>query len=465
MLFSSAVLGEALDDAVAEDVFLSTVAGALAAYEIDVAHNLNARNIARGRIQQPRLGRFPDLPLNTLPSSEEINLWEADYSGGAIGGIAILTDSSATELGAEQFLDRWLHASDEARLFVTFYKEDISPAEKIASVAGAYGFTTLQFSGGDNLAVAGNLYATAAQRLAIDSRAARRYRTGVTELSFLGERVRRNSNSLFSDAGVPDDNSLARSEPSVFLKETLGDEFTQSTIREIVVPGGVALGETATLPVSIVTMSYSNGAIHLQSAEGERFALPQIEKSTLKAVFDFVQRSEAIRSDSIVDIDADGRVRISSAFRDTDPGFDIMHADTLPFKYVPNLAVTKSVIIDIGVDWFTGENKTLAFETGFEVRFLSADNMRIAQTRVALAYAYNSASESVTYHDAWGRDVPRLRNNLDYAGLGNEMAVVAHHAGWVALLRKLHEEQVPFLEGRYEFMKLDKTGRNTPSRY
>ena len=407
MLFSSAGLSEALDDAVAEDVFLRTVAGALAVYDIDVVHNLNARNIARGRIQQPRLGRFPDLPLNTLPSSEEINLWEADYSGGEIGGVAILTDPSASLLDAEQFLERWLHASSAARLFVTFYKEDLAAAEKIASVASAYGFKALQLVGGDRLAVAGNLYATAAQRLAIDSREARRYRTEVTELSFLGERVRRNSNSLFSEAGIPDDNSLARSEPAVFLKETLGGEFTQSTIREIVVPGGVALGETAILPISVVLMSYGSGAIHLQSAEGEHFALPEIERSTLKARFDFVQRSEAIHSDSIVDIDADGRVKISSAFRDTDPGFDIMHADTLPFKYVPNLAVTKSVIIDIGVDWFTGENGTLAFETEFEVRFLSADNMRIAQTRVALEYAYDSASGSVTYNDAWGREVRR----------------------------------------------------------
>ena len=45
------------------------------------------------------------------------------------------------------------------------------------------------------------------------------------------------------------------------------------------------------------------------------------------------------------------------------------------------------------------------------------------------------------------------------------MGRVAHYAGWVGLFRKIKEDQVPFLTGRYEFMKLDKTGQETPSRY
>jgi len=212
-------------------------------------------------------------------------------------------------------------------------------------------------------------------------------------------------------------------------------------------------------------MVYGDGVITLIGTTGERFALPQIDSATLRALFDFVERSEAIRSDAIVDIDAEGRVKISSALRDTDPGFDIVHADTLPFEYVPNLSVTKSVVIDTSVDWFRGQNETLAFQTGFEVRFLSADNMRIAQTRVALQYQYDSQSGEISYLDSWGRDTGRLRDNLDYVGLGEGMQTIASYAGWIGLLRKMHEEQVPFLQGRYEFLKLDKSGRDTPARY
>jgi hypothetical protein len=42
---------------------------------------------------------------------------------------------------------------------------------------------------------------------------------------------------------------------------------------------------------------------------------------------------------------------------------------------------------------------------------------------------------------------------------------VAAYAGWVGLFRHLHEEKVSFLLGRYEFMKIDKSGLKTPSRY
>ncbi|HAJ75819.1 MAG TPA: hypothetical protein DCM64_05140 [Gammaproteobacteria bacterium] len=461
----STLVAETLDEAVAQDSFLLTLADALHVYDIDVAHNLNARDVARGRIQRPRLGRFPDLPVNSLPLSQELAVWEGEYEEGEIGAIAILGNGPETDSNAVSFLHDWLRASGLDRLFVSFHSSDLDAADKIASVAGAYGFRILTLHGGESPAMAGNLYATAAQRLAIDSRAARRYRSEVTEFSYLGERVRRNSNSLFRDGGDRGNSRLARSEPSVFLKETLGGEFTQSTIREIIVPGGVALGETATLTYTIASMVYGDGVITLIGTADEQFVLPQIDTATLRALFDFVERSEAIRSDAIVDIDADGRVKISSALRDTDPGFDIVHADTLPFEYVPNLSVTKSVIIDTGVDWYAGRTETLAFQTDFEVRFLSADNMRIAQTRVALEYQYDSQSGEVSYLDSWGRDRLRLRDNLDYAGLGEGMRTIASYAGWIGLLRKMREEQVPFLQGRYEFLKLDKSGRDTPARY
>jgi hypothetical protein len=464
-MLGSTVVAEALDEAVAQDSFLLTLADALHVYDIDVVHNLNARDVARGRIQRPRLGRFPDLPVNSLPLSQELAVWEGEYEEGEIGAIAILGSGSEAESNAASFLHDWLRAPEEDRLFVSFYRSDLQAADRIASVAAAYGYGILTLHGGERPAMAGNLYATAAQRLAIDSKEARRYRSEVTEFSFLGERVRRNSNSLFRDGEDRGNRRLVRSEPSVFLKETLGGEFTQSTIREIIVPGGVALGETASLPHVIASMVYGDGVITLIGTADERFVLPQINSATLRVLFDFVERSEAIRSDAIVDIDADGRVKISSALRDTDPGFDIVHADTLPFEYVPNLSVTKSVVIDTSVDWFGDQTETLAFQTGFEVRFLSADNMRIAQTRVALEYQYDSQSGEINYLDSWGRDTVRLRDNLDYAGLGESMQTIASYAGWIGLLRKMYEEQVPFLQGRYEFLKLDKSGRDTPARY
>ena len=459
------VAADSLDEDVQQDSFLFTLADALGAYDIDVTSNLNSREVVRQRIQNTRLGRFPDLPFNNLASSEEIANWETAYRGSDLGGVAILVNGSA-EMSSASFIDRWLQSPGEARLFVTFYADDLAAAEKLAYVATNYGHATDLVFDVDSVNAAAELYATAAQRLAIDSRVARRYRTEVTELDYLGKRVRRKSNSLFVDDGNAGDGSLARREPSVFLKETLGDEFNQSTIEEIIVPGGVALGEVASLDFVPKELVFHSGELILVDKEGVNWTLPEIELADAKALFDFAARSEVINSDAIVDIDADSRVRISSVLRDTDVGFAIMHADTQPFEFVPNLRVTKSVIIDIGVDWRqVASEEPLQFAVDYEVRFLSADNMRIAQTRVALEYEYNSEIETSYYSDSWGRFAGRLDENLDYAGLGESVEKVAIYAGWVGLFRRLHEDKVNFLRGRYEFMKIDKSGPKTPLRY
>jgi len=466
-LSSVELVAEVLDERVEQELLLNRIALALDIHQIDVSSNLNNRDVVRRRIERPRLGRFPDLPGNSLANTEEIANWEAEYLAAQIGGMAIIaTDTSAAIMETEEFLSEWLKTEEDYRYFISYLQQDFEVAEKIQLAAQDAGFSVVRSASGDQMALFGNFYATASQRLAVDTRDARRYRTQVTEIDYLGKRVRRNTNSLFRDDGNRGEGGLARNEPSVFLKETLGDEFTKSTIREITVPGGVALGSSADLRIDAKALVFLDGNLQLQGTDDENWSLPALSSTEAKTLFDFVNRSESIKSDAIVDIDADGRVRISAAFRDTDAGFEIMHADTQPFKYVPNLPVTKSVVIDTDVDWLPADSALqLEFVTDYEVRFLSANNMRIAQTRVALQYSYSSVQNEMIYTDAWGGDLRRLDENLDYSGLGSSMLLVAKYAGWVALFRTLKEENIPFLLGRYEFMKIDKSGRNTPARY
>lgn len=459
LLLSHTVKAEPLDEAVAEDHVLSVIAQALAAYDIDVTTNLNARDIGR-RPQNPRLGRFPDIPEGMLPATYELLAWEDEFRSAQVGGLALLVgefDSITTDI--------WITAPSESRVFITYQAEDLGAAEKIQQVASAYNMPAKLLAPDSDIAEAGEFYATAAQRLALDSTGARRYDSNITELRYLGERVRRNSNSLFSSIEDIGDADLARNEPAVFLKESLGDEFNQSTIREIIVPGGVALGESARLPLEPSALVFADNQLTLRDADGNSWQLPALDIKTIKALFDFVQRSQLIRSDAMVDIDERGRVRIASALRDTDAGFHITEADTKPFEFVDNLDVTKSVIIDTAVVWEPLQSgRLLTFDTDFEVRFLSADNMRIAQTRAALEYTFSAASGTVDYEDSWGREARRLRDDLDYEGLGSSVALVAEYAGWIGLFRALDEAEVPFLQGRYTFMKLDKSGRETPAR-
>lgn len=454
-------------DAVEE--LLQALEGEIPAVELQLVPDLNDRGLGSRAPEVPRLGAFPDLPSGAYPDGAEIEAWETAYRAREIGGLAVISGAADAS-----FLRSWLGDFDRERLFVSYAVEDEETALLVAQTAGQLGWEALPLRL-DEVSGAGEFYATAQYRLAIDSRAARRLRIDVTEMELLGERARRNSSSVFRDPVNRDDRSLSRNEPRIFRKITLGDEFNQPTIEEIVVPGGIALGESAEIdftPVELVfDLDEEFFSLHgLDPATGEVVVrqLPDDDPRLLKSLFDLSGRSIRTRSDAVVDLDIDRRVSISSVLRDTDAGYAFLFADTLPFEHLDYLPVTKSVIIDTDVLWNRSgiESSSLQeFETAFEVRFLSADSMRIAQTRLALEYEYDSADGTVRYGGNWGRHGSRLRESTDVDGLGMGLAELAHYAGWVALFRRLEQDSVPFLKGRYQFMKIDKTGRETPRRF
>ncbi len=461
-------------------LLLLQLADQLDAVGIDVLLNLNDRTRARGSPDQPRLGRLADLSPGTYPDSDELRAAEAAYLAGDLVGVAMLASAkdvpaSGANPAPSAFLEQWLQADEDERLFVSIASADVQHAAAIAAVSASAGWHALQIVhdaarqfAEDTDTLLGRLYATSRHRLSLDSRMARRYDGTLPDLAWLGERVRRNSDSIFRDSASQDDNRLARSEPAVFRKVTLGDEFSESTIREIVVPGGVALGEVARFNAgTVASIRFAEDELWLTTSEGDSLRLPELAAQDVKALFDFAQRSYTVGSDAIVDIDADSRVRINAALRDTEVGYQLMHADTIPFNYVDYLPVTKSVIIDTDVAWHGNEEEPgeLQFTSEFEVRFLSADNMRLAQTRVAIVYDYDEQSQGSEFVRSWGTDASRLRENLDYSGLAKEVQVIARVAGWTALWRKLLADEVRFVEGRYEFMKIDTAGRITPGRY
>lgn len=467
VLFPPAASADVLGEELATDGFLASVVGFLPADSIDVAGNLNAREIVSRRVAKPRLGGFPDLPAGRLPSGSELDEWESGFAEASIGAIVILDPrlANAGDLTDADTRESWLGTPHAGRIFVSFLAAEIEEAGLVAAAARQAGYEARIYEGPEQGENAGRFYATAGLRLAIDSRSARRFRSDITEFEYLGRRIRRNSTSLFRDDDSRGGYSLSRREPELFLKETLGDEFNQSTVREIIVPGGVALGETAVLDFDIREMIFEENELRLLDQTEQLWRLPPLPMADMRALFDYSLRSDGLQSDAIVDIDADARVKISEALRDTDAGWEIMHADTQPFEYIRNLNVSKSVVVDVGVTWQSLSEAALSFTTDYEVRFLSADSMRIAQTRAALVFAYDAATQTSRHTDSWGRMSSRLDENLDYAGLGDSMEKVAGYAGWVALFRYTLENDIPFLRGRYEFLKQSKAGRRTPARY
>ncbi|MFT4749379.1 MAG: hypothetical protein ACI9E4_001056 [Pseudohongiellaceae bacterium] len=430
-----------------------------------VSQNLNARDTAGPRPDQPRLGGFADLPIGSFPGTDELLNWEADFQAQQIAALAIIVCADCSnDSGEQSFISNWLQRPASQRVLLSYYREELAWAELVAAVALNAGFLVKHLQD-DNVSIAGEFYATVGRRLGLDTRGARASKSDVPEIKFLGQRVRRNSDSIFRVSDRQRGLGVANNEPANFLNESLGDEFTQSTIREVIVPGGVALGATAKVAFEISALEFDGQGLLVVDQQNKRWRLPTQDVSVTKSLFDFVQRSTQLRSDAVVDIDGKGAVRISSSVRDTDVGYEIMQADTQPFKFVRNLNVSKSVVIDTFVRWKTLNSADLSFSAEYEVRFLSADNMRIAQTKAALVYAYDSIERASRYTKAWGSDASRLNESLDTAGLGNSLNKVAEYSGWVALLRNIEETDISFLKGRYQFMKIDSSGRSTPARY
>lgn len=306
---------EALDDQVALDEFLGQLVNSLDELSIDVTVNVNSREL--GRPNSPRLGGFWDIPVGLFPTAQEISYWEEDLSLDRIGALAvILCEDCDAPASDDDFLEQWLRMPDSHRVLVSFDSVNEAVAVKIAAAARSAELIVQILPSENALAFSGELYATAGRRLVVDSRESRRLDSKVTEFMYLGERSRRGSESIFQKGDSSRGLGLARNEPSVFLKETLGDEFNQSTIEEIIVPGGVALGETARLDFEPVSLAFDGERLLLLDDSDRRWQLPHQVLTVSRALFDFVERSSLINSDAIVDIDENARVSISSALRE-----------------------------------------------------------------------------------------------------------------------------------------------------
>ena len=448
---------------------------------LDVQNNLNAPDIARSNLTRPRLGALADIPGGRQADAAELTTWEDAIANGEIGALFWMglqsgraNDSADSDgnirtddLTAEVYWDQWSGSDLLARrVVISFAKDDAvvaeSLAEQLRDTGGVFFVQPRQYA--TLTQFPGSFYATATYRWVMDSEAARDLEIALPEILYLGEVTRGDSNSVL---GRPDreERRLLATEPEIFRKSSLGDEFEASTIPEIIVPGGIAFGETAVLTINANRLEFDGQRLRLLATDGTTWLLPEESPVNLKASFDFAMRSMRIASDAVVDIDERGRVKLSAALRDTDAGFTMVEADVQPFEFIDYLPADKSIIIDNAVSVIAHAEQNAVFKTELEVRYLRADRRQIAQTRVALKYRFDQSSGETIYYDDWGSDAARLRSNTDYDGLGAAIGITANLAAWIALFRLVDAQELDFSIGRYELMKVDKQGRETPSRF
>lgn len=473
ILGASVAQGAVLDPESETQAVLSELGAGLDTQGVDIAYNLNVAHVARGTPERPRVGTLADIPALQLPLSPELALWEEAFLVSEIGAVAFLAGQNPAEQGDDydSFYAAWLSAPLEQRYLLSYAEADFDSAERVARVLAKGNWVFhVQVRGRSKQKptskvpaqeFGGRLYATVGHRWVLDSAAARTLGNEVPEFLYLGKTLRRNTNSAL-DPASREQRRLAAAEPAVFLKESLGDEFEASTIPEIIVPGGIALGETAVL-LDVKELVFADAHLALVDEAGVSRTLPDEALDIWKAAFDFSARSNAIGSDAIVDIDERGRVKISKALEDTSLGYDMVLIDTEPFNYVTRLDVRKSVIVDSHVEFIKGV-ANIDFKSEYEVRFLQSDRMRIARTQAAIVYRYQSGTDSTSHIDSWGPDAFKLEERTDFAGLGASTQRVARYAAWIALFRAVHAQELEFSHGRYEFLKIEKAGRSTPSR-
>lgn len=439
---------------------------------VDVAFNLNVNEVARAIPERPRVGMLVDIPSLLMPLSDELDAWEQTYQSQQIGALAFVMgqDHPQGQQRFSSFYEHWLASSAKNRVILSYASRDRETVLRALEVlTGQYSVLHLDFytvqAHGDStqpyVEQGGRLYATAGQRWVMDSAHARDIDTQVPEFLYLGESMRRDTHSVINPKSRAI-RRLASSEPAVFVKERLGDEFEDSTIPEIIVPGGIALGENAVFDSNIQELQFDGTHLWLVGENGSK-GLPTTQLATLKASFDFAARAQVIESDAIVDIDERGKVRVSSALEGTDLGYRMVRVDMEPFNFVTHLDARKSLVIDNSVQFHEREND-VEYQVSYEVRFLQADRMRIARTEAAIVYQYRSADDSLVHIDSWGPSASSLEKRTDFIGLGRSINEVADYAAWIALFRNVHDQQLEFTQGRYEFLKIDKAGRSTPSR-
>jgi hypothetical protein len=452
-----------LDPGAPANALLEQLAPRLEAQAIDVAYNLNtARLKPRRKPGRPRLGMLADVPLGMQVNSAELERWESSYRDRRLLAIAATParNFAATD---SQFLNNWFASASPERVFITLASADRDTAEIIATQLQALSYATrlLAEPPQDSLFTeAGRFYATAGQRLVLDSPAARQLDSDALEINLLGRQVRGSTDSVFKPAGKSA-RYYAAGEPKRFKKVDLGDEIIAAVIPEIIVSGGIALGEVASFQKPATALIFNpDHSFELQLTDGERWLFPERNPLLLKTCFDFALRSTQIHSDAIVDIDENRKIRISSAFRNTDIGYELIGIDGQPFRYVRTLNAIKSVIIDTAVV-ISAEASTAVFNTEFEIRFINPDRRKLAETRAALVYAYDSGTDIALYRESWGPRAFRLYS-VDFARLGEQTRTAARVAGWVALFRAVAEAELDFSRGRYEFLKVDNTGTATP---
>jgi hypothetical protein len=430
---------------------------------IDVAHNLNAASLKpRRKLAQPRLGMLADVPLGAQMNSAELEYWETSYRDRLLLAIVATPATDPAPTGS-LFLSNWFDSPASERVFITLAAADRELAGIIATQLLALSYDTRLFSTPPQdsaFTQAGRFYATAGQRLVLDSPAARQLNSEALEITLLGKQVRRKTDSVFKPAGKSA-RYYAGGEPERFKKVDLGDEVIAAVIPEIIVSGGIALGEVAAFqePASALIFNPDH-SFELELINGERWLFPERNPLLLKTCFDFALRSTQIHSDAIVDIDENRKIRISSAFRNTDIGYELIGIDEQPFQFVRSLSATKSVIIDTAVV-ISAEASTPVFKTEYEIRFINPDRRKLAETRAALVYKYDSGTDVASYRESWGPRAFRLQS-IDFAGLGEQTRKAARVAGWVALFRAVAEAKLDFSRGRYEFLKVDKAGIATP---
>jgi hypothetical protein len=253
----------------------------------------------------------------------------------------------------------------------------------------------------------------------------------------------------------------AKSVPAGIRRESL-DPVGEAELAFEAVPGGIVFGRVATSANdwSGARLAYDAArGLFVTTGSGVDVALPPAEPSLLAAVLAFTSKDAS--GEWLVDIGADGEVRLAPELTDSAAGLVAVRADLLPQFYLPMAVGSKSVIVDRDVRFALDPSGTsVRFEADLEIRFYRPEfrpgDEDVAERVGTIALDCSAADGRPRLSAPEGRGLSLIAERLPDA---------AQLAGWVGFFRWAAANELDGLDAVRVALAADESPRvRTPRR-
>jgi len=229
-----------------------------------------------------------------------------------------------------------------------------------------------------------------------------------------------------------------RTEASPVSRGSL-DPASEATVPFSTAPGGIVLGLTASADAEAwkgARLRFeAPAALELVAADGRAYALPVIDRASLRTFLAFLA---AGRSDTLIDIYGDD-LRLAPAFAGTPLAWRLERADRAPRKTIPGVGQQKSLIVDraVGFSIVPGTERIALF-ADVEIRLYTKKDSWLLRDALQRTATWPFLAEGREL-----RPLLPLPAGTELDALQPALVDVSRIAGWLGFLRWAQQHDSP----------------------